>query len=164
MPNHRHSNLLSSCEPYLMQLVTVQSLNEHGYWQSVTKYTCCWQCQWRSQEVFAWYVDNAFLDDSDADMIVCWTILPLHIFIPPTYHTKIKLWYPDKQTHWMLRSTGFELMYKWIWLDERLRKYSSLKQVRSNLQCSTPGFQVHTSHALLVSRCILLMHCWRRKG
>ena len=79
-------------------------------------------------------------------------ILPLNIFIPPTYHTKIKLWYPNKQTHWMLRSTVFALMYKWIWLDERLKRYSSLKQVGSDLQCSTP--------ALLVLSCSVLLHCW----
>ena len=48
----------------------------------------------------------------------------------------------------MLHSTVFKLMCRCIRLDRWLRKYSSLKYVGSDLQCSTP--------ALLV----LLLHCW----
>ena len=45
-------------------------------------------------------------------------------------------------------------MYGWIRLDKRLRKYSSLKQAGSDLQCSI--------HAWLVLSCScgVLLHCW----
>ena len=52
----------------------------------------------------------------------------------------------------ILHSVVFKLMYEWIRLDAWLRRYSSLKEVGSDLQCSIP--------AQPLLSCSELLHCW----
>ena len=66
----------------------------------------------------------------------------------------------NKPAQLVLHSAVFKLMCRCIRPDEWLRSYSNLKWVGSDLQCSTPA-QLVLSSALLVSRRIFCMLCWR---